>query len=224
MMASVFPHNHRNVSLVFFLLFSLALLPACTAFSPHAYRTLLADIYNPVALVHEKLTLHFAADRVIVRAEFFFVSGPDPVVVDCRFPGRGYPLTHGLAAVPAWLPVTPEKFTVHAGQTLPEHAAATNLRPVPVAIGDDGNFDFPVSFTNRCTTVRIEYTSRYHRLPDGRACFMYVLTSGAYWRGPIGTLVGHETHDPGTRVRRLWPPVLPSARVEPDFDLVYVLE
>lgn len=149
-----------------------------------------------------------------------------PARITCRFPGAGYPVCHGVPNIPARLGISPKdvRIRVISGPEMDPARVPTNSVPLR-CIHEGGRevIEFVVDFTNRHTRVDVSYTSPWQSLDDGRKIFFYILTSGAFWRGSIGSLVVSEQGRRAQRVRRLWPCQIPRSRVEPDFDLVYQL-
>jgi len=203
----------------------LLLLTGCFSLTGEGYRSWMSEHFAPAQLVAERLVLEFADDRVTVHASFLFQNNVQDAML-CCFPGRGYPVSHGLPGLPSVLPVSPDRMMVSIahGSGLTLDTPTGQQVDVFVHESDDGvSHGFVTGFSNAMARVDIRYENRWHTLPDGRRFFAYILTSGARWRGPIGSLSvierGCRTHG----VRRVWPDRIPESRVEPDFDLVYII-
>lgn len=208
---------------VFCLLLAGSTASGCFSLTREGYRSWWAERFAPATLAEEHLTLEFDETGVRVFVSFLFRNERQGVML-CQFPGRGYPVKHGLAGVPAMIPETPGQMTVHVshGESLNIGSPALHalpLRPVDSPAGD--TLEFLVECTNLMTRVDIRYHNRWHRLADGRQVFVYILTSGALWRGPIGSLAVTERGRRAHGVERIWPTDIPRTRLEPDFDLVY---
>ncbi len=201
----------------------LLLLTGCFSLTGEGYRTWLAERYAPARLLAERLVLEFAEESVRVCASFLFRTEVQSSIV-CCFPGKGYPVRHGLPGIPVVLPTSPERMEVSASQGagLTLDSPAEGRVPVYTRTAGDGiSHGFQIDFTNAMTRVDIRYENRWEILPDGRRMFVYILTSGARWRGPIGSLTVIERGRRKHGVTRAWPRTIPGSRVEPDFDLVY---
>lgn len=205
-------------------LFLVMFLPGCFSLTGDGYRAWMAERFAPAELVAEKLILEFEEDRIIVLASFLFRTHDPASLVSC-FPGKGYPVRHGVRDLPRELLASPENMEVFysggAGLTL-ETPARTKIQVFTRSGSDGVSHEFVTDFSNLMTRIDIKYKNRWQTLTDGRRMFAYILTSGALWRGSIGALTvierGRRTHG----VMRVWPRAIPQSRVEPDFDLVYL--
>lgn len=203
----------------------LLLLPGCFSLTGEGYRAWMSERFAPAQLVSEKLLLEFSEERITVHASFLFQNEVQDAIF-CCFPGRGYPVHHGLPDLPVFLPSSPEQMVVSStnGTGLTLDTPPGQQVNVFIHEANDGvSHGFVTEFSNEMTRVDIRYEHRWQTLTDGRKLFVYILTSGARWRGPIGSLSVIERGRRSHGVRRAWPLVIPESKVEPDFDLVYIM-